>query len=1013
MLTPSDDELNNSTTPTPVVAATDGNSDEKSEPKTEDMPQNEQDVQAPNANEAGVDIPMQDNGKDVDYNKCTIPEALRMLETNEKGLSGAEATVRFEKYGPNALPTKEKNKIWEFFKFLWNPLSWAMEVAAILSIILLDYVDFVLILLLLLLNAAIGYKEESAAGDAIAALAASLAPRAKVYRDGEISSIEAINLVPGDIILIRLGDVIPADIKLLGDPDHEPLQIDQASLTGESLPVKRFSGQCAYSGSSVKQGESLALVYGTGANTFFGKAASLIGDTDSAGHLQQVMTAIGGTCIVTIIVWCVIELSVQFAAYDHECSLGSEGSCPTLSNLLVIIVGGIPIAMPTVLSVTLALGASALAKQGAIVSRLTAIEEMAGMDMLCSDKTGTLTLNQLSVDKPNLKAQEKAGYTADDICLYGALGARIENEEPIDVCCHEAYDGHETLWDNYDCIKYVPFNPNDKRTIATIKPKDGSDVFRCSKGAPQVILQMAHNYQEIKKDFEDTILEYAGRGYRALGVGKSLGPNSDLWDFVGLIPIFDPPRHDTKETIEKCIELGIGVKMITGDQLPIGVETARQLGMGTNMHTTDVLQKAPNQFALIQGAVTLDELIEQADGFAEVFPEHKYEIVARLQARGHITGMTGDGVNDAPALKKADIGIAVADATDAARAAADIVLTESGLGTIIHAIIAARKIFGRMKSYAKYTIAMTFRICFTFGLLTVIYNWYFPTILIVLLAIFNDGAMISLSKDRVTPNQSPDAWFLSKLFIAGLIYGLYLTLSSWVLFYIASHTNFFTGGSALDLQSLEYTASSSFCMSTYGLVQGTANYNQCVTELTWERQSRLRALMYSQVSISGMALIFVTRTHKISWMDRPGALPMIAFCLSQVISSLIAGFGFDGYQRPDPSVQSQYTEDYTGPVPIYGTEQVFQASLLGCGVWVLVAWVWCIIWYIPLDAIKLVLQYILDEEKPVFFTQKDVVVPYFRGSRSSARPSSGRPRSGTGVSSGNPRASRVVRGSVL
>ncbi|KNC80656.1 plasma-membrane proton-efflux P-type ATPase [Sphaeroforma arctica JP610] len=944
---------------------------------------------------------------DIKYEDLTISEALRILETSDAGLSGTEAQQRLVRFGPNKLPVKEKSPILEFLKFLWNPLSWCMEVAAVISIILLDYVDFALIIILLLLNAAIGYREEAAAGDAIAALAASLAPQAKVLRDGNIQTIDASQLVPGDIVLVRLGDVIAADIKFIGAEDHEPLQIDQAALTGESLPVKRFAGQCAFSGSTVKQGESLAVVYGTGVNTFFGKAASLISDTDSAGHLQEVMSRIGAICIITITVWVIIELGVQFGYYNHQCSLGQEGSCPTLSNMLVIIVGGIPIAMPTVLSVTLAMGAYKLATKGAIVTRLTAIEELAGMDMLCSDKTGTLTLNQLSVDKDNLESGD--GFTTDDILLYGALGAKIENEEPIDLCCHDAYgDKKDTLWDEYKCLRYVPFNPNDKRTIATIQEVSTGQTFRAAKGAPQVILQMSHNYEAIKDKFEGRILEYASRGYRALGVGFSAGTDNDSWEFVGLIPIFDPPRHDTKDTIVKCLELGIGVKMITGDQLPIGVETARQLGMGTNMYTTEVFKNEHS--GLIEGTMTLSELVENADGFAEVFPEHKYDIVKRLQERGHITGMTGDGVNDAPALKKGDIGIAVADATDAARAAADIVLTEPGLGVIIDAIIGARKIFQRMKSYAKYTVAMTFRICFTFGLLTVLYDWYFPTILIVLLAIFNDGAMISLSKDRVTPSRNPDAWFLQSIFINGLVYGLYLTLSSWALFYIASHTDFFTGGSALSLQSLEYTASGEYCNTVESLLTGTAEYNQCVTEVTWERQSRLRALMYVQVSISGMALIFVTRTSKFSWLDRPGVLPMLAFIASQIVSSLIAGFGFNGWTEPLDNTPCVYCEDFSGAAPLYGTESVYEASLLGCGVWVIVAWVWAILWFIPLDFIKFAMAYICDGDRPSLYTL---------GIRTQASPISN-PKalasvdaSNGAISTGRPRPSSVVRGSIM
>eukprot|EP00121_Abeoforma_whisleri_P013345 Awhi_evm1s12309 len=711
------------------------------------------------------------NSKD-EVEKMDIDAAIRSFETTLDGLSNDEATRRLAIYGPNKLVEKKKNKLLTFLGFMWNPLSWCMEIAAIIAIALVDYVDFILIIVLLFLNAAVGYYEESSADNAIEALMATLNPKAKVLWEGKYESIDAACLVPGDVILVRLGDVLPADIKLLGTEHDEPMQIDQAALTGESLPAKKFGGQCAFSGREMK-----GLVYATGSNTFFGKAACLIEETENSGHLQQVLTTVGSVCVATILLWVVIELIIQFGVRGKGCS-GGEENCPTLENILVIIVGGIPIAMPTVLSVTLAMGAFKLATKGAIVSRLTAIEELAGMDMLCSDKTGTLTLNKLSVDQGNIVSGKN--FTPSDVLKYGSLGAKIENNEPIDVCCDKAYKeqqealGDSTdLWDNYKCTRYIPFNPNSKRTVAFITNKNNpEETFLASRGAPQIILQMAHNYEEIKEKIESRILEYASRGYRAIGVGMSRSQDVDNcdWEFVGLIPIFDPPRHDTQETIEKCLEMGIGVKMITGDQLPIGVETARLLGMGTNMHTTEVFNT--DHTGIVDNAIHIDDLVEEADGFAEVFPEHKYDIVDRLQKRGHMTGMTGDGVNDAPALKKADIGIAVADATDAARAAADIVLTEKGLSTIVDAVIESRKIFQRMKNYAKYTIAMTFRICFTFGLLTCLYDFNFPTILIVLFAILNDGAMISLSKDIVKASKNPDAWFLKKLFANGLIYGL-------------------------------------------------------------------------------------------------------------------------------------------------------------------------------------------------------------------------------------------------
>eukprot|EP00873_Tetraselmis_striata_P006578 jgi/Tetstr1/426842/TSEL_017057.t1 len=936
---------------------------------------------------------------DFDFEKCSQEEALAKLGSNvANGLSESAVPDLRRQWGPNKLEEVQDNKLLKFLGYMWNPLSWCMEVAAIIAIGILDYVDFILIILLLLLNASIGYYEEANADGAIGALMASLSPKAKVLRDGKFGEIDAADLVPGDIVLVKFGEVLPADIKIMGNAgDDEPLLIDQAALTGESLPVKRFAGQVGYSGSIVKQGESKALVYGTGPNTFFGKAAALIASSgDQSGHLQQVMTTIGFTCVITILLWVVIQLAVQFGVYKHECGPG-EGGCPTLTNMLVIIVGGIPIAMPTVLSVTLALGAYKLAEKGAIVSRLTSIEEMAGMDVLCSDKTGTLTLNKLSVDKTNL--EPKGRFVAEDILFYAALSSRIEGNEPIDVCLHNSYNGKDTLWDSYECFKYSPFNPTDKRTVAFINTKadpapDGVyPRFRVAKGAPQVVLGLAHNLPEIKTQVEERILEYASRGYRALGVAVAEGDGADgvtKWEFVGLIPLFDPPRHDTKLTIEQAHGLGIGVKMITGDQLPIGVETARQLGMGTNMYTTDVI-KSGMTGGLVEGSITLDELIEQADGFAEVFPEHKYEIVKRLQDSGHICGMTGDGVNDAPALKKSDVGIAVADATDAARSAADMVLTEPGLGVIIDAVIGSREIFQRMKSYAKYTISVTIRVCFTFGLITVIYNWYFPPLLIVLLAIFNDGAMIALSKDLVTASAMPDAWFLSKVFTLGFAYGLVQAVSSIVLFHLAARTDTFPE-MAEGLQSLNVgdgpTGPAGFCQSRMdapggpayfaafnsqgaGYPAGTKPMEQCIAEVTWVRESMLRTLMYANVSISGMALIFVVRTKKYSFASMPAPILLVAFALSQTASSLIAGFGFNGYTTPRPSSNSCYfcaspflgvPGGYSGPGPIANTEGVHEPSIIGCGWYVLVAWIWSLIWHMGMDPLKFAVMYIVNED---------------------------------------------------
>ncbi|KAK9868410.1 hypothetical protein WJX84_005277 [Apatococcus fuscideae] len=947
--------------------------------------------------------------KEVDFKNISLEEAFDILKCSPKGLTTAEHAQRLEEYGPNKLPEQTRNPFLVYLGYMNNPLSWAMEIACIISIALLDFADFGLILGLLFTNATISYVEESNADKAIKALTSALAPRAKALRDGEVKQIEAFELVPGDVIVVRIGDIIPADIKFMGDPGDPPMQIDQAALTGESLPSKKFPGDIGFSGSTVKQGECQAMVYATGVNTFFGRAAALIGGTQNVANIQKIMTLIGAVCLVTIGIWVVVELAAQFGHYSHTC-LGGIGGCPTLTNMLVIIVGGIPIAMPTVLSVTLALGAYKLAKEGAIVARMSAVEEMAGMDILCSDKTGTLTLNHLSVDEATVVCL--AGKDVQEIMKLSALSAQINSEEAIDIVLIESYKQYDQLWNEYEQYKYTPFNPTDKYTISMVRDKSSGKEMRLMKGAPQVVLKNAQNRNECATLVNSKIAEFAQRGYRALGVSTAEGgegspPN---WTMQGLLPLFDPPRHDTKETIEECIRKGISVKMVTGDQLLIGKEVARQLGMGTNMYTTEVLLEAKEGRIHLEGVNDVDELVEHADGFAEVFPEHKYAVVEILQNRHHMVGMTGDGVNDAPALKKADVGIAVAGATEAARGAADIVLTEPGLSTICSAVIGARKIFQRMTTYAKYTVAMTFRICFTFGILTVVYNWYFPTLLIVLLAVFNDGAMIALSKDRVTPSRTPNTWNLTNIFITGIIYGVFLSLSSWSLYYVAAKTDFF--GDSIGMFSLNnrqphlesfcrgyiqspttqynralapirgplnpdvsacavgHTYNQALCQTTTRIVPTVLQ--QCMAEQQWMRDSMLRTLIYCQVSVSGQALVFVVRTQSWSLMSRAGLLTYIAFTLAQILATVIAFFGFNGYDNPRDHVgncvfcvlssggYSPFLADKKAPQAF--TESIYTDSIVGCTAYVIVAWIWSIVWYMLLDPLKWILAYIMNED---------------------------------------------------
>uniref|UniRef100_A0A0D9VM68 Plasma membrane ATPase n=1 Tax=Leersia perrieri TaxID=77586 RepID=A0A0D9VM68_9ORYZ len=710
----------------------------------------------------------------VDLETIPVDEVFQHLKCSKQGLSGSEAQNRLNIFGPNKLEEKTENKLLKFLGFMWNPLSWVMEAAAIMAIVLAngggkppDWQDFVGIVVLLIINSTISFIEENNAGNAAAALMAGLAPKTKVLRDGKWQEQDAAILVPGDIISIKLGDIIPADARLL---EGDPLKVDQAALTGESMPVNKHPGQGVFSGSTVKQGEIEAVVIATGVHTFFGKAAHLVDSTNNIGHFQLVLTAIGNFCIISIAVGMIVEIIVMYPIQNRAYRDG-------IDNLLVLLIGGIPIAMPTVLSVTMAIGSHRLSQQGAITKRMTAIEEMAGMDVLCSDKTGTLTLNKLTVDKTLIEVYLR-GLDKDSVLLYAARASRVENQDAIDTCIVGMLADPKEARAGIKEVHFLPFNPVEKRTAITYIDGNG-EWHRISKGAPEQIIELCGMNKDAEKKVHSLIDQYADRGLRSLGVSyqkvpeKTKESSGEPWQFVGLLPLFDPPRHDSAETIRRALHLGVNVKMITGDQLAIGKETARRLGMGTNMYpSTTLLGDKSTEMA----GLPIDELIEKADGFAGVFPEHKYEIVKRLQDRKHICGMTGDGVNDAPALKKADIGIAVDDATDAARSASDIVLTEPGLSVIVSAVLTSRAIFQRMKNYTIYAVSITIRIVLGFMLVALLWKFDFAPFMVLIIAILNDGTIMTISKDRVKPSPTPDSWKLKEIFATGVVLGTYMAL---------------------------------------------------------------------------------------------------------------------------------------------------------------------------------------------------------------------------------------------
>ena len=582
---------------------------------------------------------------DADKIKALETDAvLKYLRCDITGLSTARAQVRLEFYGPNAIQEKHQSPWLKFLSYFWGPIAWMIEIAAILSALVRNYEDLTIILIMLFFNAIVGFWQEYQAGNAIEQLKKNLALKARVIRNGEWQTIDVSELVPGDIVKIRLGDVIPADILLL---EGDYLTVDQSALTGESLPVNKHSGDLIYASSIAKQGESVGVVTGTGANTFFGKTAKLVGSAKSISHFKKAVIHIGDYLIFISLALVIILVLV-----------GLERHLPLMELVqfaLILTVAAIPVALPAVLSVTMAIGAIRLAKLKAIVSRLEAIEELAGMDILCSDKTGTLTQNRLTLGEPvTFNGTDKAG-----LIQAAALACDFQNPDAIDGAILQALDTKKTL-QNYHQVHFMPFDPIQKRTEADIKPSQGPD-FKTSKGAPQVIVDLCHPDEAIRVQAEAVVNEFASKGYRALGIAQT--DIEGKWQFLGMLPLFDPPRIDAADTIAQAREHGIDIKMVTGDNLAI----ARQIAGEQIMQAKDKQDIMHN----------VAQCAERADGFAQVFPEHKYWLVKDLQATNHLVGMTGDGVNDAPALKQADVGIAVSGATDAARAAADLLLTRS------------------------------------------------------------------------------------------------------------------------------------------------------------------------------------------------------------------------------------------------------------------------------------------------------------------------------------------------
>ena len=736
---------------------------------------------------------------------------------NEKlGLTKDEVNERLQKYGYNELNEKTESPLKRLFRRFWGPIPWMIEVAAILSAVVKRWEDFSIIIFLLLVNALVDFYQESKALNAIAVLKKKLARKALVFRDNMWQTIDAREVVPDDIIKIKIGDIVPADVKLISGGDS--VLVDQSALTGESLPVYKKIDEELYANAIIKQGEMVARVIKTAKNTYFGKTVGLVAKAqlEEHSHFQKMVMKVGNFLIILSLV--MIAIIVYHGIKTHQ---------PVIELLifaLVLTISAIPIAMPAVLTVTMAIGARVLAAKDAIVSRLAAIEELAGMDILCSDKTGTLTKNSMSLAEPFIVGE----HTKDDLMLYAALASKEENEDPIEKPIFDYLKEHElqAKLSEYSLEKYMPFDPVHKRTEGVYK-----DIV-VTKGAPQVITAQCDANEFDAKKITEQIELFASRGFRTLAVAHKSSEDG-IYSLAGLVPLFDPPRKDSKEAIEAAVNKGVAVKMVTGDNIAVAKYIATLLNIGEKIEDIHVLkgesveeyvylsqvlskaivnklhpeyekesvetmvkdivqsvQRELYNMPLPKGSVSKHEseiitLIEEAHGFAQVFPEDKYFIVDKLQKADHIVGMTGDGVNDAPALKKADCGIAVSGATDAARAAADIVLMSPGLRVIVDAIEEARRIFERMKSYSIFRISETIRIVIFMTLAIVMYDFYPVTaLMIIILALLNDIPIMTIAYDNTKVRAKPVRWDMREIFILSSWIGMAGVVSSFTLFWI-------------------------------------------------------------------------------------------------------------------------------------------------------------------------------------------------------------------------------------
>jgi H+-transporting ATPase len=683
-----------------------------------------------------------------------MPDAKDLKEINlENGLETQEVKKRLAKYGFNEVPEKKVSFLARLGKRFWGIVPWMLEATVIVTLVLGKYVQAVVIIALLLFNAGMSLWREGKAKAAMAALKQRLRIQSRVKRDDKWSTIPARELVPGDLVRVRIGDLLPADIKII----EGSLGLDQSVLTGESGIADKSAEEIAYSGSAVKRGEATGIVNATGIKTYFGKTISLLDLAKPKLHMEEVTVKIARRLAVIVLAsLLIVFLYAVLTGFELAVLLPLAG---------VLLIASVPVAMPTMFTVNMALGAAVLAKQGVLVTRLSATEDAATMDVLCADKTGTITMNKLFVEEE----APLNGFGEGDVLLYGALASKEANQDPIDLAFLTAAMQAHLSVDAYSQAEFIPFDPKTRMTEATIN-KAGEKFF-VGKGSFDTICAACNVSEEEAKNMLKLVEELSSKGLRVIAVAK--GTDRNRLQLVGLAGIADRIREDSREIIDQIRELGVDVKMLTGDSLPIAKNIAQQVGLGKNVTTMSKIQEAETK------AAHIDSVIEDSHGIAQIYPEDKFSIVKTLQRIGHVVGMTGDGVNDAPALAQAEVGIAVKNATDIAKDSASAVLTVEGLGGIISMIKTSRTIYQRIYSWALMMVARKLHIAgFIVVMLFLTHSLMLSITGTVLLLFLGDFVSMSISTDNVRSSLKPDTFDMRRLFGVSGSLGILMTIES-------------------------------------------------------------------------------------------------------------------------------------------------------------------------------------------------------------------------------------------